>query len=239
MGVEVSPSGLYVKSGSDFEPVEVPLYSTSNYFSVTADEAGNVALYTKTETSSGPRFESVGGGRLPQNARAALGIYMIASNGKPQLYFYDDDWSKFPSQSYRLINISPVVINSKVGDAVLQLKPFESDVVKVKLTSRLPTVKIITVYKDGNEEWQPIYNKRTALLPNWRLTGLAVVTKGALAEAMGLVAPSVAGDHSGGLAQSTVPMKASLRYFSIKDTDTDARRGTSNNTFSSPPPPGG
>ncbi|HBR93819.1 MAG TPA: hypothetical protein DEA90_06605 [Opitutae bacterium] len=197
-------------------PVTVPLYASSNYSSGSVNESGELVLYRQSESGKDVSYQLAVSGHIPQRARSVLGIYRIASNGQAQIHFYGDDWTQFPSQSYRLINISPVVINSKVGDDVLQLQPFESQVVQVKLSARLPTVKIITVYKDSNEEWKPIYNKRTALLPNKRVTGLAVVTQGALAAAMGM-APAADSQGAGGMAEDSAQMAPSLRYFSIND----------------------
>jgi hypothetical protein len=206
LGVETSDSGFFLKHGADFEQIDVPLYQASEYYQAELNEAGVFSLYTKDATHDDPRFVAAVTGEIPTGANSVLAIYMLASDGSGRLYCYNDDWDEFPAQSYRLINISPVVINSKVGEGVLQLQPFESAVAEVEITSPLPTIKIITVYKDGQDRWQSIYNKRTALLPEWRLTGLAVVTRGKLSAAMGM--PS--SDH-----QAT---QAALRYLSLKDS---------------------
>lgn len=208
LGVETARSDLFIQTGTDFEPISIPLYKDSAYHQAGVPESGLLKLYSKAETKDGPRFEIVTEATIPKGAQSALGVYIIAPNGQPKLYLYNDDWAQFPGQSYRLINISPVVINSKVDESMLQLQPFESDVVEVEIASRLPLVRIITVYKNGKNEWESIYNQRTALLPEWRITGIAVVTKGKLAEAMGI--PSIEED--------TDPEKATLRYLSFKDS---------------------
>jgi hypothetical protein len=207
IGIETSHSDLYVKQGSEYYPVSVPLYENSAYYEAETVD-GNLQLYTKTETPEGPLYEIAVEGKIPENFKIALGVYIITPSGKPQLYFYDDDWSVFPGQSYRLINITPVAINSKVDETVLQVQPFQSDIVKVDIMSGLPLVRIITVYKDGNDEWKPIYNKRTALRSNWRITGISVITKGKLNEAMRITTSGEGADSD----------KAQLRYFSFKDT---------------------
>ncbi len=206
MGVETSRSDLYLKQGAEFVPVVVPLYTDSAYYPAETVE-GRLQLYTEIETSEGPRFEVVVEAKFPTGAQAALGIYLIGSDNLPQLHFYDDDWSTFPTRSYRLINTSPVAVSSKIEEHLIQVQPFQSDTVKVNVKSNLPLVRVMTVYKDGNNEWNPIYNQRTPFLEDWRITGIAVVTKGKLDQAMGV--PAAEGTPE--------PDKAKLSYFSFKD----------------------
>lgn len=208
IGIETSHSDLYIKQGSEFYQVSVPLYENSAYYETETNE-NKLELFTKTETPEGPHYEIAVEANMPLGFKSALAIYIIAPDGRPKLYCYDDNWDDFPGQSYRLINISPVAINSKVDETHLQVQPFQSKVVKVDIMSALPLVRIITVYKDDNDKWKPIYNQRTALRSSWRITGIAVVTKGKLAEVM-RITPT--GENS----QSA---KATLRYFSFKDTN--------------------
>ena len=100
------------------------------------------------------------------------------------------------------------MINSKVDETLFQVRPFQSEIVKVDIMSGLPLVRIITVYKDGYDQWKPIYNQRTALRRNWRITGISVITKGKLAQAQRI---TTSGEDAGS-------GKATLRYFSFKDT---------------------
>ncbi len=211
MGIEVSRSDLYLKQGAEFVPVVVPLYVNSAYYPAETVEGG-LQLYTKIETSEGPRYEVAVGGKFPDGAQSALGIYLIDSEDQPQLYIYDDDWSTFPTRSYRLINISPVAISSKIEDSLIQVQPFQSGTVKVEINSNLPLVRVMTVYKDGNDQWKPIYNQRTPFLEDWRITGIAVVTKGKLEQTMGI--PAAEG--------APVIDKAKLSYFSFKDNSSSS-----------------
>lgn len=211
MGVEITRSDLYLKQGAEFVPVVIPLYVNSAYYQADAAE-GSLQLYTKIETSEGPRFEVAVRGQLPAGAQSVLGIYFVGPEGRPQIHLYDDDWSVFPARSYRLINISPVAISSKIEDSLIQVQPFQSDTVKVEINSNLPLVRVMTVYKDDNDQWKPIYNQRTPFLEDWRITGIAVVTKGKLEQTMGV--PSADG--------APVIDKAKLSYFSFKDNSSSS-----------------
>jgi hypothetical protein len=213
MGIETTRSDLYFKQGDEFVEVKVPLYERSRSYQV--EPTGNrVVLYTKTKnpkedgaTEGEPVYEVAAVGKLPLGAQSALCIYFIAPNGQPRLYLYSDDWSDFPKRSYRVINISPVVINSKIDDEIIQVQPFESGIVKASHESDVPTVTVIAVYKDGNDEWQSIHRKRETLLPDWRTTGIAVVTTGKLYEVLDT-------DYK---MDSSNPMKATLSYITLTD----------------------
>ncbi|MDQ8206292.1 hypothetical protein QEH52_02150 [Coraliomargarita sp. SDUM461003] len=208
MGVEVSRNDLYLKQGTEFVSVDIPLYVNSAYYKAEISE-GSLQLYTKIETDEGPRFEVVVEGDFPTGAHSALGIYFIGPGGQIQVYFYDDDWSTFSKRSYRLINISPVSVSSKIEDSLIQVQPFQSGTVQVEIDSNLPLVRVMTVYKDGNDQWKPIYNQRTPFVEDWRITGIAVVTAGKLDQAMGVPAATGAPDVG----------KAKLSYFSFKDQE--------------------
>ncbi|MDQ8206290.1 hypothetical protein QEH52_02140 [Coraliomargarita sp. SDUM461003] len=206
MGIETNRSDLYIKQGADFEVVYVPLYQNSPVYQLEL-EGRALQLYTKIETPEGPRYELLVEGKLPRDAESALGIYLIAPNGRPQLYFYSDDWSDFPKRSYRLINISPVVISSKIDEKLTQVQPLKSEVVKVGSKSSLPSVSVITVYKDENDQWKSIFDQRVPLRSDWRTTGIAVVTDGKLQESIN---PDYKVDRS-------KPVKSTLSFFSFTD----------------------
>lgn len=183
IGIDTTRSDLYVKQGAEFEEVMVPLYERSASYHVET-EGNLMQLYTKTETEKGPLFEIAVEGKLPSGAESALGIYLMSSNGSPRLYFYSDDWSDFPMRSYRLINISPVVISSKIDETLIRVQPLQSEIVKASLSSNNRYVIVMTVYKDGEEEWQPIFDRRVSLHSDWRSTGIVVLTDGTLQETM-------------------------------------------------------
>lgn len=206
MGIETKRSDLYIKQGTDFEEVYVPLYKNSPVYQLELEGRG-LQLYTKIETPEGPRYEMLVEGKLPRGAESALGIYLIAPNGRPQLYFYSDDWSDFPKRSYRLINISPVVISSKIDETLTQVQPLQSEVVKVGSKSSQPSVSVITVYKDDQNQWKSIFDQRVPLRSDWRTTGIAVVTDGMLQESIN---PEYKVDRS-------KPVKSTLSFFSFTD----------------------
>jgi hypothetical protein len=206
IGIETTRSDLYIKQGDDFEEVMVPLYKRSDSYKVET-EGSRLQLYTKIETEEGPIFEIAAEGKLPSGAESALGVYIITPNGKPQLYFYSDDWADFPQRSYRLINISPVVISSKVDDSLIQVQPLQSGVVKISSKSEVPSVSVITVYKDSQNEWKSIYDQRVLLRPDWRITGIVVLTDGRLIEVLN---PMYKVDRS-------KPVKSEISYFSLTD----------------------
>jgi hypothetical protein len=206
LGVETSRGDLYVKQGDEFNKIPITLYSTSDYYQTQAIE-GKVFLYQKIETPEGPIFEVVTGGQVPAGAQSLLGIYILAADGQPQLYLYDDDWSKFPRQSYRVINISPVTVSSKIGDDLVRVQSFQSKIVKVSIKTKLPLVRVITAYPDGKNNWHPIYNQSSPLFPAWRMTGIAVVTSGLLDKALDAPVSDVAHGEE----------KAELRFFCFKD----------------------
>ena len=86
LGVETSASGLYIKNGADFEAISIPLYRASHYYEVDANDGGEVALYTKVDSSTGDaRYELATGGRVSQKSAAFLCVYMITADGKPRL----------------------------------------------------------------------------------------------------------------------------------------------------------
>ncbi len=206
MGIETMRSDLYIKQGADFEAVNVPLYRNSSVYKLEL-EGGSLQLYTKTETPEGARFDILAEGKLPRGAESALGIYVIAPTGRPQLYFYSDDWADFPKRSYRLINISPVVISSKIDEKLTQVQPLQSEVVEVGSRSSLPSVSVITVYKDENDQWKSIFDQRVPLRSDWRTTGIAVVTDGLLQESIN---PDYKVDRS-------KPVKSALSFLSFTD----------------------
>jgi hypothetical protein len=67
----------------------------------------------------------------------------------------------------------------------------------------------MTVYRDGNNEWKPIFAERTPLLPAWRMNGIAVVTSGKLDDRLGV--PLAEG--------ATRSNKARLSFFNFRDAD--------------------
>jgi hypothetical protein len=207
IGIETSRNDLYIKQGDDFKIVQVPLYERSNKYQM-EPEGSSIQLYTRTETPEGEiLFEVLTEGKLPAGAESALGVYLIAPDGSPQLHFYNDDWSVFPKRSYRIINISPVVINSKIDDNIIQVPPLESGTALANQSTDIPLVSVITVYKDGNDQWKSIYDQRVSLLPDWRTTGIAVITRGKLLEAQ----------NPGYKMDPTKPMEAQLRYITFTD----------------------
>lgn len=207
IGIETSHSDLYIKQGTEFKEVSVPLYEMStNYQMEPVDRS--LQLYAKTKTPEGKIiFEVLTEGKLPSGAESALGVYLIAPDGSPQLHLFNDDWSVFPKRSYRIINISPVVINSKIDDNIIQVQPLQSGIAKANQSTDIPLVSVITVYKDGNDQWKSIYDQRVSLLPDWRTTGIAVITKGKLTEAL----------NPGYKMDPTKPMKAKLSYIAFTD----------------------
>jgi hypothetical protein len=206
IGIETMRSDLYVQQGDEFEEVMIPMYERSTNYKIEVNERF-LKLYTKTETEEGPVFEIAAEGKLPTGAESALGVYLVSPNGKPQLFFYSNDWSDFPKRSYRLINISPVVISSKIDESIIQVDPFQAEIVKVGSKSKIPSVSVITVYKDSQDEWRPIYDQRVPLRPDWRSTGIVVVTDGRLLEVLN---PEYKVDRS-------KPVESTLNYFSFTD----------------------
>jgi hypothetical protein len=222
MGVETDRGDLYLKQGDDFVRMSVPLYQSSVYYQAETD-GSSLQLYMRIENPEGlPFYEVFVAGRLPTGAQSALGIYIIAADGQPRLYFYDDDWSKFPKQSYRLINISPVAVSSKIENSLVTVQPFQADIVKVNIKSNLPLVRVMTAYKGGDNKWKPIFNQRTPLLPDWRITGIAVVTNGLLDKAMSV--PSMVEPTSAG--------KARLSFFNFKDNSATSSQKVAENQAS-------
>ena len=207
IGIETMRRDLYIKQGDEFEEVMVPLYERSSSYEV-EPEGNSLQLYKKNETPEGTiLFEIAAEGKLPSGAQSALGVYLIAPDGSPRLQFFNDDWSVFPKRSYRIINISPVVIKSKIDDSIIQIPPLQSGIASANQVNDVPTVSVITVYKNGNDTWQAIHDKRETLLPDWRTTGIAVVTTGKLYEVLDT-------DYT---IDPANPMKATLSYFTFTD----------------------
>lgn len=185
IGIETQNNELYWRDGDSYVPVEIAPYSASPYTNVNTDALGNITLYRKYTSEGSVRYKKAVSTKVKPGLNKGTAVYLYTQSGEASLLIYDDSLELFPGQSIRIINLSPVRISSKVGDDVFHLDPYQSHVARVENLGKRPIVKVITVYKDGEGEWTPIYNKPTAILADWRLTGMAVVTKGGLVEAIG------------------------------------------------------
>lgn len=211
MAAETSLNDVFIRNGSEYKKISIPTYQTTDYFTATVNNSNEIELFRQIQTVQGERYERLVGGQLTSKSNSVLAVYLLGANGQAYLYLHDDDWDRFPAQSFRLINLSPVAIRSKVGEETLQLNPMQSEVVNIEYESRLPLVKIITIYKDNSEQWKPIYNKKTALMPRSRLTGFAVVSRGGVAKAMGATPTD----------SDATQTNAALKFFPLSDRESN------------------
>jgi hypothetical protein len=171
--------------GREFVELRAGAFAPSGYKEVTLGENRQLTLYKTIETEDGLRYEAAASSSVPSDYSEVLAIIVPGSNGRFGMGIYDDSWNDFPARSLRVINVSPVQLASRIGKQTIQLEPLRAGMVEVEYVGNRPITNVLTVYKDQGGEWQTVYNQPTAVLPNWRVTGVAVGTRGGLARAQG------------------------------------------------------
>lgn len=197
----------YMSDSSEYVRVQLVAYQRTEPLNVRLSENRQLVLYRQEEVNGKQTFVPSVSAVVSNGVDQMSAIVYVTQNG-PRMEILDDSFAAFPVSSLRIVNISPVRILSKIGDKVVEVGPLAHETVPVVHEGKRPVVSVVTVHEDQRGEWLAVYNQPTAVLPNWRVTGVAVVTRGGLAKAQGLLEEEA----------SAVGLAAKMDFFTFKDT---------------------
>jgi hypothetical protein len=135
---------------------------------------GKVRIFRQTLIEDRLVYETIAEAD-PGSLRKALGV--IHNQAQVwRLGLFDDSAKAFPGGTFRIINLLPVAIATRIGTTPIKTKPYAADIVSVVPPGPRPVVGIVAAYqKEGN--WVPFFDKPVGVLPNARVTGIATVTR--------------------------------------------------------------
>jgi hypothetical protein len=163
----------YLNAEGNYTETNLPPYEVSEPFNVRLSE-GKVRIFRQTLIEDRLVYETIAEAD-PGSLRKALGV--IHNQAKVwRLGLFDDSAKAFPSRTFRIINLLPVPIATRIGTTPVKTKPYAADIVSVVPPGPRPVVGIVAAYqKEGN--WVPFFDKPVGILPNARVTGIATVTR--------------------------------------------------------------
>ena len=178
--VEEAPQGLYYEDATGSrQAFSFAPYETGYPLEITV-KAGSVVLYRKEANANRPTFRPAIRIKIPEAPETVLAVLHKKPDGTWDSIVCDESLDAFPVSSVRIINLLPVQIKSLIGKEILELDPYDSKVIKVKSSTTRPVVNVLTVHEKGDGGWKQFYHSPTVLLPEARLTGIALVTRGLL-----------------------------------------------------------
>jgi hypothetical protein len=162
----------YLNSEGDYMGTNLPPYEVSEPFNVRLTE-GKVRIFRQTLVDDKLVYDTIAEAD-PGSLQKALGV--IHNQAKVwRLGLFDDSAKAFPSRTFRVINLLPVPIATRIGTTPVKTKPYATDIVSFVPPGSRPVVGIVAAYqKEG--KWVPFFDKPVGVLPNARVTGIAAVT---------------------------------------------------------------
>ena len=163
----------YLNAEGDYTETNLPPYEVSEPFNVRLSE-GKVRIFRQTLIEDRLVYETIAEAD-PGSLRKALGV--IHNQAQVwRLGLFDDSAKAFPGGTFRIINLLPVAIATRIGKTPVKTMPYGVEVVSVVPPGPRPVVGIVAAYqKEGN--WVPFFDKPVGVLPNARVTGIATVTR--------------------------------------------------------------
>jgi hypothetical protein len=163
----------YLNDEGDYTKTNLSPYEVSEALNVGLAE-GKVRIFRQTLIEDRLVYETIAEAD-PGSLRKALGV--IHNQAKVwRLGLFDNSTKAFPNRTFRIINLLPVPIATRVGKTPVKTKPYGVEVVSVAPPGPRPVVGIVAAYqKEGN--WVPFFDKPVGVLPNARVTGIATVTR--------------------------------------------------------------
>ena len=180
----------YLNTEGDYTETNLLPYELSEPFNVRLVE-GKVRIFRQTLVEDKLVYETIAEAD-PGSTGKALGV--IHNQAKVwRLGLFDDSSKAFPSRTFRIINLLPVPIATRIGTTPVKTKPYAADIVSVVTPGPRPVVGIVAAYqKEGN--WVPFFDKAVGVLPNARVTSIATVTRHGMDLAYGVDLEDLSGE---------------------------------------------
>lgn len=163
----------YLNTEGDYTETNLAPYEVSEPFNVRLTE-GKVRIFRQTLVEDKLVYVTIAEAD-PGSIGKALGV--IHNQAKVwSLGLFDDSAKAFPNRTFRIINLLPVPIATRIGTTPVKTKPYASDIVSVVPPGSRPVVGIVAAYQK-EDNWVPFFDKAVGVLPDARVTGIAAVTR--------------------------------------------------------------
>ena len=174
VAVEKSLKNLYyLNAEGDYTETNLAPYEVSEPFNVRLTE-GKVRIFRQTLVEDKLVYVTIAEAD-PGSVGKALGV--IHNQAKVwNLGLFDDSAKAFPNRTFRIINLLPVPIATRIGTTPVKTKPYAADIVSVVPPGSRPVVGIVAAYQK-EDNWVPFFDKAVGVLPDARVTGIAAVTR--------------------------------------------------------------
>jgi len=168
----------YMNSEGAYQSLEITPYRIGRYFQFAMAGGQTVSVYRKTIVEGKEVYESVASAsiRSAGNPHTAL---LRCSPNKWSMAVMDDSFKMKGSCQLRMVNSLPVAVMLKIGDDIVEVEPGKAEIIPVAHTGRRPVVGLIAVYKRSGGEWEQFFNSPKVILPNSRMTAVALLREGA------------------------------------------------------------
>ncbi|MBL6829709.1 MAG: hypothetical protein ISQ74_07465 [Puniceicoccaceae bacterium] len=178
LAINTTGTDLYYMNGEGaYLSLEITPYRIGRYFQVAMEAGQKVSVYRKTMVEGKEVYESVASAsiRSVENPHTAL---LRCSPNKWSMAVLDDSFKMKENCQLRLVNSLPVEVMLKIGDDVVEVEAGGFEVLPVAHKGRRPVVGLIAVYKRSGGEWEQFFNSPKVILPNSRMTAVALLREG-------------------------------------------------------------
>ena len=134
----------YLNAEGNYTETNLPPYEVSEPFDVRLSE-GKVRIFRQTLIEDRLVYETIAEAD-PGFLRKALGV--IHNQAQVwRLGLFDDSAKAFPRGTFRIINLLPVAIATRIGTTPIKTKPYAADIVSVVPPGPRPVVGIVAAYQ--------------------------------------------------------------------------------------------
>lgn len=167
----------YMDVEGAYQSLEITPYRIGRYLQVAMGPGQTVSFFRKKMLEGEAVYESVTSAsiRSVENPHTAL---LRCSPNKWSMAVLDDSFKMKENCQLRLVNSLPVEVMLKIGDDVVEVEAGGFEVLPVAHEGRRPVVGLIAVYKRSGGEWEQFFNSPKVILPNSRMTAVALLREG-------------------------------------------------------------
>ena len=179
LAINTSGTDLYYMNGKGaYQSLEITPFRIGRYFQFAMESGQTVSVYRKTIVEGKEVHESVASASI-RSAGNPHTVLLRCSPNKWSMAVMDDSFKMKGSCQLRIVNSLPVAVMLKIGDEIVEVDPGGFELLPVAHKGRRPVVELIAVYKRSGGEWEQFFNSPKVILPNSRMTAVALLREGA------------------------------------------------------------